>query len=53
MDLEDVRERLVQARAFLDLHKIPKNNWKEWLLPLIEQEEDPDILKDIPGELLA
>jgi hypothetical protein len=53
MKLEDVRERLVQARAFLDLHKIPKNDWREWLLPLIEQEEDPDILKDIPGELLA
>lgn len=53
MELEDVRERLVQARAYLDLHKIPKNDWKEWLLPLIEQEEDQDILKDIPGELLA
>lgn len=49
LELEDVRQRIVQARSFLDLHKVPRENWKEWLLPLIEDDEH----HDIPAELLA
>ena len=45
MDLEDINERIVQARAFLDLHKIPKNEWREWLLPLVE--DDDDLVNDV------
>ena len=49
LDLEDVRERLVQGRAFLHHQNIPQDQWKDWLLPLME-EGDHD---DIPAELLA
>jgi len=49
LEIEDIRERIVQARSFLDLQKVPRENWKEWLVPLME---DDDHL-DIPAELLA
>lgn len=49
LEIEDIRERIVQARSFLDLHKIPRENWKEWLVPLMEDDDH----HDIPAELLA
>lgn len=49
LELDDVRERLVQARSFLDSNKVPRENWKVWLLPLLEEEN----CDDIPPELLA
>lgn len=49
LELEDVRERIVQARSFLDLQKVPREDWKEWLLPLMEDDDH----SDIPAELLA
>jgi hypothetical protein len=49
LELEDIRERIVQARSFLDLQKVPRENWKEWLVPLMEDDDH----HDIPAELLA
>lgn len=49
LEIEDIRERIVQARSFLDLQKVPRENWKEWLVPLMEDDDH----HDIPAELLA
>jgi hypothetical protein len=49
LEIEDIRERIVQARSFLDLHKVPRETWKEWLVPLMEDDDH----HDIPAELLA
>lgn len=49
LEIEDIRERIVQARSFLDLQKVPRENWKDWLVPLMEDDDH----SDIPAELLA
>lgn len=49
LELEDVHERIIKARTFLDLHKVPRENWKEWLVALMEGGDH----HDIPAELLV
>lgn len=47
MDIEDIRERLIQAREFLNEQKVPREQWKDWLEPLVDDNFDEAIATEL------